>query len=107
MESCLTLLIEIPPFFSMLCSNYYLSGWYRFINVTRVFRLIKGYKIIEMIQGGEKSVNKQVMNIIAILCLIVCIWAGIIQMLDLSDVVNSIPVTFDTLSRRILLLRKE
>ncbi len=107
MESCLTLLIEIPPFFSMLCSNYYLSGWYRFINVTRVFRLIKGYKIIEMIQGGEKSVNKQIMNIIAILCLIVCIWAGIIQMLDLSDVANSIPVTFDTLSRRILLLRKD
>lgn len=106
-ESLLTFLIEIPPFFAMLCNNYVLNGWYRFINITRVFRLIKGYRILELLQGGEKSVNNQVLNIITILFLIVFIWAGIIQMLDLASVANTIPVTLDTLTRRILLLRKD
>lgn len=104
-ESLINFLIEIPPFFSMLCSDFYLDGWYRFINVTRVMRLIKGYRIIEIIQGGENSVTTQILNIIAILLAVVLIWAGIIQMLDLSIVDVELKITFETLNRRNLLLR--
>jgi hypothetical protein len=98
-------IIEIPPFFSMLCSDFHSNGYYRFINVTRVMRLIKGYRIIEIIQGEESSVNTQIFNIIAILVSIVFIWAGIIQMFDLSIVDLQLKITFETLARRNLLLR--
>ena len=104
-ESILNFLIEIPPFFSIFCSNYHLSSGYRFINITRVFRFIKGYRIIEMLHKGEKSVNYQIFNIIAIILEIIFIWAGIIHMLDLSMVENDLLVTFGTLSRTNLLLR--
>ena len=104
-ESLLSFLIEIPPFFSLLCDNFHLDGWYRFINITRVFRLIKGYKILELLQGGEKSVNFQIFNIIGILFEIIVIWAGIIQMLDLSIVENDLKITFEVFNRKNLLLR--
>jgi len=104
-ESLLSFFIEIPPFFSFLCNNFHLSSWYRFINITRIFRLIKGYKIIEIFKEGEKSVNFQIFNIIAILIEIVFIWAGIIQMVDLLLVEKDLPITFGALERRNLLLR--
>ena len=106
-ESLIMFLIEIPPFFSMLCSDFHSNGWYRFINVTRVMRLIKGYRIIEIIQGEESSVNTQIFNIIAILISIVFIWAGIIQMFDLSIVDLDLKITFETLARKNLLLRTQ
>ena len=107
LESILDFLIEIPPFFSMLCTNFHLDGWYRFINITRVFRFIKGYRIIEMLHGGEKSVKYQILNIMAIILEIVFIWAGIIHQLDLSVVENDLLITFEVLSRRNLLLRNQ
>ena len=104
-ESLISFLIEIPPFFSMLCKDFHSDPYYRFINVTRVMRLIKGYRIMEIIQGGESSVNTQIINIIGILIAIVFIWAGIIQMFDLSIVDLQLKITFGTLERRNLLLR--
>ena len=106
-ESLINFIIEIPPFFSLLCSNFYLDVYYRFINVTRVFRLIKGYRIIELLQKGEKSVTFQIFNIIAILVEMVFIWAGIIQMFDLGIVENDLKITFEVLNRRLLLLRTQ
>ena len=106
-ESLLSFLIEIPPLFSRLCNDFYLSGWYRFINVTRVLRFTKSYKIIEIIQGGENTVSNQIINIIAILFAIVYIWAGIIQMFDLGIIEENLKITFETLKRRNLILRKE
>ena len=106
-ESLISFVIEIPPFFSRLCSDYYLNGWYRFINVTRVIRFIKCYRIIEIIQGGENTVSNQIVNIIAILFSIVYIWGGIIQMLDLDIIEKNLKITFETLKRRNLILRTE
>ena len=106
-ESLLNFFIEIPPFFSLLCSDFYLNGWYRFINVTRVFRLIKGFRIIEMLHKGEKSVNYQIFNIIGILLEMILIWAGVIHMLDLSIVENDLKITFGKFQRRSLLLRRK
>ena len=106
-ESLLSFFIEIPPFFSLLCDDFHLNGGYRFINITRIMRIIKGYRIIEIIQGGENSVNNQIFNIIAILLSVVVIWGGIIQMLDISIVESELPITFEPLKRRNLLLRTQ
>ena len=104
-ESLLNFFIEIPPFFSLLCTDFYLDGYYRFINVTRIFRLIKGFRILEMLQGGEKSVNYQIFYIIGILVILVFIWAGVIHILDLAIVENDLKITFEIFARRNLLLR--
>ena len=105
-ESLTLFLLEIPPFFSLLCSNYHLDPFYRFINITRVLRLLKASNIIDLFLGGEKSVNSQIINIISTLITIVLVWAGIIQMLDLEEVETNLKITFDTLARRNLLLRR-
>ena len=39
-ESLINFFIEIPPFFSFMCEDYHLNILYRFINITRVIRVI-------------------------------------------------------------------
>ncbi len=104
MESLTLFLLEIPPFFSLLCSNFHLDSFYRFINITRVLRLLKAISMLDLF-GGEKSVNSQIINIISTLITIVLVWGGIIQMLDLGEVENGLKITFDELGRKMLLLR--
>ena len=106
MESLISFLLEIPPFFSMLCSNFHLNSFYRFINMTRVLRLLKASNIIDLFLGGERNVNSQVINIIYTLISIVLVWGGIIQQLDLGYVETNLKITFDTFSRKNLLLRR-
>ena len=105
MESLTSFLLEIPPFFALLCSDFYLDVFYRFINVTRVLRLLKSINVIDLFWGGEKSVNSQIINIISFLITIVLVWGGIIQMLDLGVVEENLKITFAELPRKILLLR--
>ena len=106
MESLILFLLEIPPFFSLLCSDFHLNSFYRFINITRVLRLLKASNIVDLFLGGEKNVNSQVINIISTLISIVLVWGGIIHQLDLGYVETNLKITFDTLPQRNLLLRR-
>ena len=105
MESLTSFLLELPPFFSLLCHDFHLDYFYRFINITRVLRLLKAINMIDLLWGGEKSVNSQVINIISTLITIVLVWGGIIQMLDLGKVEEELKKNFKLLERKILLLR--
>ena len=107
LESLISFLLEIPPFFVFLCKNYTIDYIYRTINMTRVLRLLKAYKLIELLQGDEKSVNKQIIYIIIILSTMIFIWTGIIQISDLGEVSRRMKITFETLSRQNLLLRRQ
>ena len=106
LESLILFLLEIPPFFSLLCKDFHLNSFYRFINITRVLRLLKASNIVDLFLGGEKNVNSQIINIISTLVTIVFVWGGIIQMLDLGVVETNLKVTFETFSRKNLLLRR-
>ena len=106
MESLILFLLEIPPFFSLLCKDFHLSHFYRFINITRVLRLLKASNIVDLFLGGEKNVNSQIVNIIITLISIVFVWGGIIQMLDLEVVETNLKITYETFSRKNLLLRR-
>jgi len=105
-ESITSFLLEIPPFFSLLCKDYHLDHYYRFINITRVLRLLKANDILDLFWSGEKNVNSQIINIIATLVSMILVWGGIIQMLDLGYVERNLKITFDNLPRRNLLLRR-
>ena len=106
-DSLISFLLEIMPFFVFLCKNYDLNYLYRTINMTRVLRLLKGYKIVELLQSGEKDINYQILYIIITLIIIMLIWAGIIQISDLGYVTRQLKITFETLNRHNLLLRKQ
>jgi voltage-gated potassium channel Kch len=73
--------------------------------MTRVLRLLKAYKIIELFQGEEKSVYSQIIYIIITLIIILLIWAGIIQMSDLGYVTRQLSITYESFSRHNLSLR--
>ena len=75
--------------------------------MTRILRLLKAYKIIELFQGEEKSVFSQIIYIIIILIIMVLIWAGIIQMSDLGEVSRRLGITYKPFPRHNLLLRKQ
>ena len=106
MESIILFLLEIPPFFSLLCSNFHLNSFYRFINITRVLRFLKASNIVDLVSGGEKNVSSQLINIISTLISLVLVWGGIIQQLEIGYVEENLLITFETLSRRNLLLRR-
>ena len=73
--------------------------------MTRVLRLLKAYKIIELFQGEEKSVYSQIIYIIITLIIMLLIWAGIIQMSDLGYVTRQLSITYESLARHNLSLR--
>ena len=106
-DSLISFLVEIPPYFVFLCENYTIDLIYRTINMTRVLRLLKAYKMIELFQGEEKSVFSQIVYIIITLIIMVLIWAGIIQMSDLGEVTRRLDITYKPLSRHDLLLRRQ
>ena len=106
-ESLISFLVEIPPLFVFLCENYTIDLIYRTINMTRVLRLLKAYKLIELFQGEEKSVFSQIIYIIITLLIMILIWAGIIQMSDLGEVSRRLQITHKTLPRHNLLLRRQ
>ena len=106
-DSLISFLVEIPPYFVFLCENYTIDLVYRSINMTRVLRLLKAYKIIELFQGEEKSVFSQIIYIIITLIIMVLIWAGIIQMSDLGEVTRRLGITYKPFPRHNLLLRKQ
>ena len=105
-ESLIAFLLEIPPLFSFLCKDFHIDILYRFINITRVLRLLKATYVIDLFWAGEKNVNSQIIYIISILVSIVLVWGGIIQILDLAEVERNLKITFDRLPRRNLLLRR-
>ena len=104
-ESLILFLVELPPLFVFLCENYDIDLIYRTINMTRVLRLLKAYKIIELFQGEEKSVYSQIIYIIITLIIMLLIWAGIIQMSDLGYVTRQLSITYESLARHNLSLR--
>ena len=93
-ESIINFFIEIPPYFSLMCSDYITNKFYRFINITRVFRLTKCYIILDIYQHGEKSVNSQILNIILSILLIIFTFAGVVQMFDLEDVLEELKIAY-------------
>ena len=107
LDSLISFLLEFPPFFVFLCKNYTIDYLFRAINMTRVLRLLKAYKLIELLQGDDKSVNSQIIYIIIILSSMIFIYTGIIQISDLAEVTKRLKITFETLSRRNLLLRRQ
>ena len=106
LESLTLFLLEIPPFFSLFCKDNHLDYFYRFINITRVLRLLKANDILDLFWSGEKNVNSQIINIISTLVSIILVWGGVIQMVDLGYVERNLQITFDTLPRKNLLLRR-
>ena len=106
-DSLISFLVEIPPFLVFLCENYTIDLLYRTINMTRVLRLLKAYKIVELIQGNERNVYGQIIYIIITLIIMILIWAGIIQMSDLGEVTRRLTITYETFIRHNLLLRKD
>ena len=106
-ESIINFFIEIPPFFSLLCSDYITNKFYRFINITRVFRLTKCYIIMDIYQNGEKSVNSQILNIILSIVLIIFTFAGVVQMFDLEDVLEELKIAYLPETKYYLEHRKE
>ena len=106
-ESIINFFIEIPPFFSLLCEGYITNKFYRFINITRVFRLTKCYIIIDIYQNGEKSVKSQILNIILSILLIIFTFAGVVHMLDLENVDEQLKLAYLTEDKYYLNLRKE
>ena len=106
-DSLISFLLELPPFFVFLTEDNNLDLLYRTINMTRVLRLLKGYKIVKLLQNDEKNINNQILYIIITLIIMVLIWAGIIQMSDLGYVTRNLNITFGTLERHNLLLRKQ
>ena len=105
-ESLVNFVIEIPPFFSLLCDDDIGSNWYRFINFTRVLRLIKCYIIMDIYQNGEKSVKSQILNIILSILLIIFIFAGEVQIYDYDNVIEQLKLSYDEESRYYLNHRK-
>ena len=93
-ESIINFFIEIPPFFSLLCDDYVSNRLYRFINITRVFRLTKSYIIMDIYQNGEKSVGSQILNIILSLLLIIFIFAGVVHMFDYENVIDQLKLAY-------------
>ena len=93
-ESIINFFIEIPPFFSLLCDDYITNKLYRFINITRVFRLTKCYIIMDIYQHGEKSVKSQILNIILSILLIIFTFAGVVQMFDLENVIDQLKIAY-------------
>ena len=105
-ESLVNFVIEIPPFFSLLCDDNIGSNWYRFINFTRVLRLIKCYIIMDIYQNDEKSVKSQILNIILSILLIIFIFAGEVQIYDYDDVIDQLKLSYLEESRYYLNHRK-
>ena len=105
-ESLVNFVIEIPPFFSLLCDDNIGSNWCRFINFTRVLRLIKRYIIMDIYQNGEKSVKSQILNIILSILLIIFIFAGEVQIYDYDDVIDQLKLSYLEESRYYLNHRK-
>ena len=93
-ESIINFFIEIPPLFSLLCNDYVTNRLYRFINITRVFRLTKCYIIMDIYQHGEKSVKSQILNIILSLLLIIFTFAGVVHMFDLGNVLDELKISY-------------
>ena len=89
-----------------MCANYNIDKIYRFINVTRVIRLTKSYKMMDVIQSKEKSVKSQILNIIFTILLIIFISAGIIQILDLENIEAKLKIEFRVEERNNLKLRQ-
>ena len=106
-ESLISFLVELPPLFTFLCENYTIDLFYRTINMARVLRLLKAYKIIELFQGKERNIYSQIIYIIITLIIMILIWAGIIHMSDLGEVTRRLAITYKTFSRLNLLLRKD
>ena len=106
LESLINFTTEIPPLFSMMCKDYYLDNFYRFINVCRVIRLLRVYRIIDLL-SGEKDAKLQIINIIMTVLFVIFLWAGVMQIAELGDVENNLKITFGTLSRNNLKLRKD
>ena len=96
LESLLNFLTEIPPFFIILCKDFRFDVVFRIINCTRVFRILRAYRLIEMVQT-EKTVHLQIINIILTLFTIIFIWAGIIQIQEMEAVYNKSLIVFDVI----------
>ena len=96
LESLLNFITEIPPFFIFLCKDFNFDVLFRFINCTRVFRILRAYRLIEMVQT-EKTVHQQIINIILTLFTIILIWAGIIQIQEMEAVYKKSLIVFDTI----------
>lgn len=105
-ESLINFSTEIPPLFSLLCNDYYLDSGYRFINITRVLRLMRVYRIIAFLQSGEKDVKKQILMIVTTLLCVIFVWAGVIEMFEMGSVQTQLQIVEDILGRNNLLLRK-
>ena len=107
-DSIIFFILEIPPLFSSLCPNFHLHWFYRFINFTRVMRIIKVVNLVDIFIGKEISdITVQIITIISNLTMLLLLLAGTIQIFDLGYVEQMLQITYDTLSRRNLLLRKD
>jgi hypothetical protein len=93
-ESLLNFITEIPPFFVFLCKDFNFDIGFRFINCTRVLRILRAYRLIELVQT-EKSVHQQMINIILTIFTFIFIWAGIIQITEMEAVYKKSLTEFD------------
>ena len=75
--------------------------------MTRVLRLLKAYKLLELFLEEKKSIFTQIIYIVITLIIMVLILAGIIQQSDLGEVTRKMTITYETLNRHNLLIRRQ
>ena len=106
-DSLIFFILEIPPLFSNLCSDFHFSWLYRFINITRVMRTLKVVNLIDIFIGIEiNDITNQIIVIITNLLILVLILGGLVQIFDLRYVEDMLKITYDTFARKNLLLRR-
>ena len=106
-DSIIYFILEIPPLLSSLCDNFTTNWLYKFINFTRVMRIMKVVNLIDTFVSKEISdVTLQIITIISNLVMLILLLGGTIQIFDFGYVDNMLKITHDTLSRKNLLLRR-
>ena len=107
-DSLIYFILEIPPLFSNLCHDFHFNWFYRIINITRVMRILKAIDLLELLLSKKISDEKnQIITIISNLLILVLLLGGTIQVFDLGYVDSMLKITYDTLARKNLLLRKQ
>jgi hypothetical protein len=102
--SVIDLVTCIPPFFVFFSKTN--PGVENVINISRVIKLVRFFRIFAYFRSGENDVTKQIIMIINTLILMVLLASGVIQILEKDAVEEKLSMAFDIFSRDKLKMRQ-
>ena len=106
LDSIIYLFTTIPSFFCFMTDEYMTSNLYKIINISRVFRFLRIFKVINFLKNNEENnVNKQITSIIITLLYLIFIVAGCIQIVEYTTIENQIAMTTDFVNLKGLKMR--